>query len=81
MKPNIDTEQQRKFLDDLGTKLGIPNGDLSGWYKISQRIVRNGGATVLSLHNSSILDLLVAVYPEHKWDPSKFAYKARGQWS
>lgn len=71
---------QRAFLDELGMKLGINSGDTEGWYKIYNKIViQNGGNAILKRYNDSLPEMLAAVYPELKWDTSRFLQ--RKEWN
>jgi len=66
-------DNQRAFMDDLGKKLSIKEGDYEGWYKVSnRRIVENGGSRILDLYKDSLPNILNAVYPQVKWDLWKF---------
>ncbi len=67
---------QRLFLDDLGKKLNIT--DQEGWYKVTRKILRqHGGDGLIQKYNCSPHQLLTAVYPEYKWDRSKFTLGTR----
>jgi hypothetical protein len=44
---------------------------LDDWYNVTtEAFKRAGGASVLSLYKGSIFNMLIANYPEHKWDGS-----------
>ena len=66
-KPNgywSDLENQRKFFDNLETKLNIKQPE--DWYKIQgTEVYKLGGASLLkTYYGSSLPTALVAVYPE-----------------
>jgi hypothetical protein len=71
---------QKKFMDDLGFKLGF-NGDLSKWYSVSPgTISQNGGSGLLNHFNKPLPEILRILYPEHAWDVNKFVIRNRGYW-
>ena len=73
-------ENQKKLVDDLGERLGVT--ELDGWYDISvTKLIPLGAGSLLQHYNGSLLRLLYAVYPDHPWDPSKFAAKQRNYWT
>lgn len=74
-------ENQRNFLIDLGSKLGIKEGDFSAWYGISgDQVAKDGGRALLEHYNNSISELLMSVFPEYNWDISQFLKKPRNYW-
>jgi len=78
----VSMENQRRFMDDLGLKLGIPPGDYAAWYKVSYKtIIENGGNTIFKKHQSSISAVFEAIYPEYKWDKLRFAQVPRNYWA
>jgi len=73
-------ESQRKFMDELGEKLGVR--ELDGWYSITTSDVMPLGARgILRLYNNSFSKLLAAVYPDHPWNVAKFAKRPQRYWS
>ncbi len=52
-------------MDDIALKLNIT--DPSGWYNVNTTaIMKEGGTSILSnKYNSSLINLLKAVYPEY----------------
>jgi hypothetical protein len=79
----ISVENQKAFLDDVGSTLGFKQGDMSGWYSISNEVVfKHGGKALLSnIYKGSLYSLLVSVYPDHKWIPWRFKHTTRDYWS
>lgn len=44
----------------------------------SEDIVRLGGGTVLyHYYNNSVVDALMAIFPQHKWEVTKYRYFSR----
>ena len=75
-------EHQRDFLEYLAIQLNVKEGDLDGWYRVSQTEVdKLGAGTLLDLYGGSFPKLLSAVYPNHPWDVTKFHAKHRNYWS
>lgn len=61
------------------TKCGYK--EMEEWYNVkSEDIVKNGGSTLLSYHNSSPSTALQSAYPEHRWELDKFKHKPRRFW-
>ncbi len=58
-------------MNELAQKLHITNTE--GWYNISYRdILEHGGKDLLLKYNNSPTKLLRNLYPEYKWNVSKF---------
>jgi hypothetical protein len=75
-------EVQRSTMKEIGHKLGIPETDMSFWYKVSyEEVVKNGGKGVLSNYKNSLSNALVAIFPEYPWNSFKFVHKAHNFWS
>ena len=73
---------QKKFMDELGDKLGIHGTNLEGWYQIPIKTVRaEGGGSLLYQFNNSLSKLLKSVYPGFSWDPLKFGKAPQKFWS
>src|SRR5689334_18814764 len=67
----------RRFMDDLGKKLGFTGMD--DWYNLTaDDILKNGGSTLMNKHGSSPFKLIQSIYPEHSWDMSKMNSKPMG---
>jgi hypothetical protein len=65
---------QRKYLDDLGKKLGFVGKD--DWYNITlKHVLENGGSALLRIYGNSPANFVKSVYLEHPWDDSKFNTK------
>lgn len=76
-----DEEHQRSFMIELAAKLGIKEGDMDAWYKVTyDEIVDNGGSFILTSHNSSVSALLKMVFPEHPWEEARFHSKPKNFW-
>jgi len=74
-------ENQRAFMDELGKKLNIKEGDRAPWYNVSaQLIAENGGSGLMALYHNVPSAALGAIYPDFKWDPLKFAKAPRHYW-
>lgn len=70
-------DNQRDLIRKIESKLGIKEGEYEKWYKVRLRDMTGQGARpVLVYYDMSLVKLLIAVFPEHKWDPSKFVRKA-----
>jgi hypothetical protein len=68
-------ENQKESLRNIGMKLGITNGNLDGWYRVTvEDFAKHDAWGLISLYNGSPSSLLMAVFPEHKWDPFRFAH-------
>jgi len=75
-------ENQRLYVDSVGQRLGISEGDLATWYQVrSQSLIKLGASTLLSRYNGSLYALLSAVYPDFAWDPRKFLQAPRHYWA
>jgi hypothetical protein len=75
-------ENQMRFVEEFRKKLKIKPNDYEAWYNLTNMdFKRNGGAVILGHFNSSMLNLLRGVMPEHNWDPSRFTTKPRHHWS
>jgi len=74
-----DVLNQRSFLDDLVKKSNISPQD--ALYKISRLdIAKKGGWGLLAKYNGSRIKLIQSVYPEYKFDISKFGVVPRNYW-
>jgi len=73
-------KNQQTFMEELGKKIGLQ--DLDGWYSVEKStVIAMGGGSLLTLYKGSLSKLLAGVYPDHSWDPSKFATKRRNHWT
>jgi hypothetical protein len=73
-------ENQRKFLDWLGSKIGIQ--EPSQWYEVSgEEIIARGGIHLLNHYSKSPYKMLQAIYPEHEWQPWRFSRIPNGFWN
>eukprot|EP01114_Cavostelium_apophysatum_P006968 TRINITY_DN1858_c0_g2_i1.p1 TRINITY_DN1858_c0_g2~~TRINITY_DN1858_c0_g2_i1.p1 ORF type:complete len:606 (-),score=106.11 TRINITY_DN1858_c0_g2_i1:180-1967(-) len=64
---------QREFFDHLAKEFHIRTFD--DWYEIKlEDIKKNGGVTILRLHQESLQNALSAIYPEHKWDWTNYKF-------
>jgi hypothetical protein len=73
-----DEINQRNRLEAIGKELGVKV--LDDWYNVSQDEVRKRANFIHDYYNNSILLALEKLYPEHKWDPIRFATVPRGYW-
>jgi len=72
LKTMKDDTALREFIQDLRTKLNIDEDNLEAWYSVTaasldppiRRIINKIGG---------LQTLLKLAYPEHSWDPTKFA--------
>src|SRR5689334_18500289 len=65
-------KNSRKFMDNLGKKLEYKS--IEDWYKIKEKDIQdNQGGTLLKKYNNTISKLIESIYPEYKWDSSKFS--------
>ena len=73
-------ENQKRFMDDLGTKIGISSEkDFARWYEQSSRIVAdNGGSGLSVLYKNSLRKILTSVYPYYNWELWRFP-RGRGK--
>jgi len=73
---------RKRFMDELGAKLGIIEKEREGWYKVSsQTLSDHGGSALYKEFHGSMLSLLQATYPEVAWDPLKFNKAPQNYWS
>ena len=73
---------QRKFMEEVRVKIGIPSGEYESWYKVSNRgLIDLGVGPLLNENGGSLVKLLSKVYPEFKWDPLKFSQAPRDHWT
>lgn len=76
------TSNKREYLTELGKVLGVKENDLNGWYNVTHAsIIKRGGRGLFSNEQTSLYAVLQSVFPEHPWDPSKFANKPRNYWA
>src|SRR5512138_3298925 len=74
-----------QFLDELAKELGFKSKEQ--WYHITKsQITNKRGAGLLQLYNNSPSRMLISVYNDHKWIPSKFKTvspnaKSLGYWN
>jgi len=70
-------ENQRKFVDALGKKIGIHSeADFDQWYDQSVRLLLdNGGGGLSKRYNKSLPALLAAIYPHYNWQLWRFPGK------
>src|SRR5690348_15224240 len=72
-------ENQRKYLDAYGAKLGVVGGDLSPWYSQSHKDLSSLGiGRLLRKYNGSLYSMLSTVYPKYKWIVWKFSRSPKG---
>lgn len=70
----ISAEEARQFLEDLATKLRLPQNDLSAWYRVSAKQRNAASEKVLSrLDSAAFTSLLARGFPEHQWQLEKVA--------
>jgi hypothetical protein len=72
-----DVQNQRHFFDQLAKKLNIQQPE--NWDKVTLKtVLSEGGTFVNAYYNSSVVQALQSLYPEHKqvWED----YKHRGYW-
>jgi hypothetical protein len=63
---------QKAYLDDFAEKFQIKT--LDEWYNITTReFIDAGGAALLTHYKGSLIDLLRANYPHHKWRTYSFS--------
>jgi len=73
-----DAHERRAFMDKVAAKHGVARPE--DWKKVSNEAA--GGATLLRRFNSSVIDLLRAVYPEREWEEREVRPKlTREYWS
>jgi hypothetical protein len=66
-------ENQRRFLEHVADRQGFECADFDSWYSINQQdIIDLGGAHLLHLHGDSLVTLIQAVFPDHRWDLARF---------
>lgn len=80
---------KREFLDWLYTACNLKS--MEDWYSISKVTIRESGGNGIFLFSclltsgilniyASIESMLMAVYPEYKWDSAKFQGRIEGYW-
>lgn len=52
--------------------ISLEINSLEDWYKISINQLRSSGGGGLYEHYGSMINLLKAIYPEHKWESNRF---------
>jgi hypothetical protein len=65
-------ENHKKYMEWLFDILGYKT--IEDWYKITRDIIHknHGGGLFSNQYNSSISKMITTIYPEYKWDVSKF---------
>jgi len=72
---------QRDFLEFIAPQVNVRPSELDGWYKVStSTLIRLGAKGILNQYNCSLSKWLVAVYPKHPWDASKFSIRPHAYW-
>ncbi len=67
-------------MEQLAKKLNITEPE--GWYTITRQSLQQHGAYgLLQKYNGSLIKLLKAIYPQYKWDITKFNQLPRGYWN
>jgi len=75
-------ENQLRFLEEAGKKLGIQEGDLEAWHGVPHRkIIDLGGRSLLAQYNYSSLSLFSSLFPDFNWDPIKFGKVPNNYWA
>lgn len=75
-----DTNRQREFVEWLNGELGI--NTLDDWYMVDLRdVMKMGGSTLInSYYGGSLVKMLMALYPQHKWQLWRFEKPPSGFW-
>lgn len=69
---SLSPENIRSALKSIGGKMGLQEGDLEAWYKVTnQEFITNGGGYLLK-EGRTRLSILKTAFPDHKWDPKFF---------
>jgi hypothetical protein len=72
-------ENQKLALEQFAKKNGFST--LDDWYKVKvETFASQGGGSLLTLYNSSLIDLLKKVYPDHDWVMWKFGTVKHNFW-
>ena len=75
-----DVDIQKQFLESIFRELEMKT--LDDWYKVSTKEVRDrGGYRLMDLYSGSLMKALQLIYPQHKWDISKFSKVSNGFWN
>jgi hypothetical protein len=70
-------EIQREFMQEMAGKLNVKK--MEDWYNVTRSdIIANGGATLISRHHDSPIQLLTAIFPDYSWLPWKFSNVPQG---
>lgn len=69
-------ENQRSYMDQIGTSIGASKADMTPWYNVTAGQLHRLGAASLLKHryNNSMHAMLSKVYPEVSWEPWKFKF-------
>ena len=72
-------ENQRKFLDEVAIKLNVK--EPKDWYNVKSKDIKKlGGFTLIHRYYGSMVDMLLALYPEHNLKQWKFEKVSKGFW-
>eukprot|EP01114_Cavostelium_apophysatum_P005321 TRINITY_DN1615_c1_g1_i1.p2 TRINITY_DN1615_c1_g1~~TRINITY_DN1615_c1_g1_i1.p2 ORF type:complete len:559 (-),score=129.89 TRINITY_DN1615_c1_g1_i1:334-2010(-) len=73
-------ENRKKFFDELARTLGIRQWQ--DWYKISRtKVLEHKGTAVLKYYpKHSLINALVAIYPERNWEVWRFVESPKNYW-
>lgn len=76
----MNVANQRRFFEAIRIELGVRSMD--DWYNVSGTAVQALGANGLmpNHYRGSIVRALLTVYPEHAWDPWRFARVSADTW-
>lgn len=74
-----DLHFQREFVEYVAKEYKLE--DMEDWYNITQsRLHDKGGGHLLKMYNSSPMKILTTLFPDHKWELSKFSGR-KGMWN
>lgn len=74
-----DVKNQRNFMDWIAQQKNFTSMD--DWYKLTYNDLKSmGGGTLLIKYNSSVIQLLMGVYPEFDWKRQQFPKQSHNHW-
>jgi len=74
-----DPKHQLEFLTRVQRDLKIKT--LDDWYKVKRAdFTKKGGAQIVARHGNSLVRCLMAIYPDHPWQPWRFEVVPRNLW-
>lgn len=70
---------QKRYLEWLGVEIGLARYE--DWYNVKLKVLKEKGASRMVPRNSSLPELVIKAFPEHRWHIWKFQQVPSGFWA